>query len=533
MAGTEKTSEKTNMCNVFLSFKSLLIFIYNIIYSLISALSGNQFMKPKFPLKNGIAFNNMVDVAAGNNNVILTKRIKEVWEIPGPRPLPFFGTLLTSPALKSSDLSTANEERQKQYGNIVKEEHFWNIPLIMVLGSEDIKKIARVNSIIRPGMEILTLYRSFNPNLYTSLGLVNSQGAMWKKLHQTFAFVTSMKFVRPMLPIFDEITTDTLDILSKNSSKTVETFPQVLNKFISEVSFYVAYGKRVGFVGNQNNALLEASKLAQFSNCHDTYWHAFHKSMYGFPWWKYVPTKVWKEFTVAEDGMMQTIADITDELLKTETAGGVLELVEKDAIPRTDWSNRACTVLHTLIVTLYWISKYEHVYNRVLEELKQVLLTKDSPFTDEVMDQIPYLKACVMETYRICPVACNVARLVDHEIQIGDYKIPPFTPLILQTWHACLQDSNFYQAKEYLPERWLLKNGVSPFQPHDRQVMHNFGIGARACPGRRIASDLIHIFLAKILRKFTVKFPQNLDIRYEWLLVVKEPVVIELKEHDL
>jgi len=65
-------------------------------------------------------------------------------------------------------------ERQKLYGPLVKEEHFWNVPLIMVLGSEEIKMLARVNSIIRPPMEILTMYRAKNPRRYTTLGLVNS-----------------------------------------------------------------------------------------------------------------------------------------------------------------------------------------------------------------------------------------------------------------------------------------------------------------------------------------------------------------------
>jgi len=72
--------------------------------------------------------------------------------------------------------------------------------------------------------------------------------------------------------------------------------------FIS-VSFYIAYGKRVGFVGTKH--CFEASKLTHFSNCHEAYWHAFHKSMYGFSWWKYLPTKVWKDFTAAEDKLIE------------------------------------------------------------------------------------------------------------------------------------------------------------------------------------------------------------------------------------
>lgn len=41
-------------------------------------------------------------------------RVKRIWEMPGPRPLPFFGTLLTSSALKSSDLMKVNEGKRSQ-----------------------------------------------------------------------------------------------------------------------------------------------------------------------------------------------------------------------------------------------------------------------------------------------------------------------------------------------------------------------------------------------------------------------------------
>lgn len=69
-------------------------------------------------------------------------------------------------------------EREKIYGPVVKEEHFWNFPLVMVLGTEEIKKIVRTSPIMRPSMEILTLYRSGLPEKYNTFGLVNSYVAV-------------------------------------------------------------------------------------------------------------------------------------------------------------------------------------------------------------------------------------------------------------------------------------------------------------------------------------------------------------------
>lgn len=52
--------------------------------------------------------------------------------------------------------------------------------------------------------------------------------------------------------------------------------------------------------------------------------------------------------------------------------------------------------------------------------------TKDACVDENVLNNVPYLKACVTETFRICPTACNLARMLDTDIQLGDYKIPAY-----------------------------------------------------------------------------------------------------------
>lgn len=75
---------------------------------------------------------------------------------------------------KKNSLCTYGAENERKYGKIMKEEHFWNFPLVMVLGGEAIKKIIRSNPVGRPGMEILDIYRAGRPDIYHTFGLVNS-----------------------------------------------------------------------------------------------------------------------------------------------------------------------------------------------------------------------------------------------------------------------------------------------------------------------------------------------------------------------
>lgn len=127
------------------------------------------------------------------------------------------------------------------------------------------------------------------------------QGATWKHLHNTFSSVTTnMKFVRSLHSVFQDVVSDTVNSVPGDGSATRQ-LPTLINKLITETSFYIAFGKRFGFVGTETE-IPEEVKL--FTNCHEAYWKAFHKSMYGFPWWKYYSTKVWKDFTAAEDKMI-------------------------------------------------------------------------------------------------------------------------------------------------------------------------------------------------------------------------------------
>lgn len=59
---------------------------------------------------------------------------------------------------------------------------------------------------------------------------------MWKHLHSTFSTVaSSIKFVRTLLPVFNEITDDVVTSLADKSTPT-NVLPQALNKLITEGS---------------------------------------------------------------------------------------------------------------------------------------------------------------------------------------------------------------------------------------------------------------------------------------------------------
>lgn len=62
-----------------------------------------------------------------------------------------------------------------RYGNIIREEALWNVPVISVKDRDVIEKVLRLSGKypIRPPNEVTANYRKSRPDRYTNTGLVN------------------------------------------------------------------------------------------------------------------------------------------------------------------------------------------------------------------------------------------------------------------------------------------------------------------------------------------------------------------------
>lgn len=62
-----------------------------------------------------------------------------------------------------------------RYGNIIREEALWNIPVISIKDREIIERVLRIGGKypIRPPNEVTVNYRKSRPERYTNAGLVN------------------------------------------------------------------------------------------------------------------------------------------------------------------------------------------------------------------------------------------------------------------------------------------------------------------------------------------------------------------------
>lgn len=81
----------------------------------------------------------------------------------------------------------------------------------------------------------------------------------------------------------------------------------------------------------------------------------------------------------------------------------------------------------------------------------------------------------------------------------GSYKLKLIFIYSLQsvvlchTWLACLKESNFEKATEFIPERWL-DDANHKFSC----LVIPFGYGRRMCPGKRFVELELQVVLAQV-----------------------------------
>lgn len=108
------------------------------------------------------------------------------------------------------------------------------------------------------------------------------------------------------------------------------------------------------------------------------------------------------------------------------------------------------------------------------------------------------------------------------------FFIPPSSPFLsLLPRIASLQDCNFTRAREFLPERWLDR---AAFPVHSADLVLPFGAGKRACPGRKLAQQEVHIIVAKTFQRYRVDLIDPFRAEFNWLLTPAGSMRVRLEE---
>ncbi|KAL1138641.1 hypothetical protein AAG570_008704 [Ranatra chinensis] len=460
-------------------------------------------------------------------------------DIPGPRALPILGTRwIYYGKYRLNKIHEAYKEMFEIYGPILREEAVWNYPVINLIEREDIEKVLRHMSRypLRPPTDVTAHYRKSRPDRYTNMGIINEQGEAWHKLRSLLTpELMSAKTMQRFLPELNNVADDFNILLldSRDQDGVVKGFDQLSCRMGLESTCTLILGRRMGFlekeIGSTASKLAEAVK-DQFCASRDTF--------YGLPFWKIFPTPAYKKFMKSEDTIYDIISDLVEESLKEETDTCALEAVQSVFMailqaPGLDIRDKKAGIIdfiaagiktlgNTLVFLFYLLAKNPRCQQKLYDEIIN-LAPFGTPLTSQTLRGAHYLRACMMEAFRVLPTAPCVARILETDMELSGYQLKPGSIVICHTWLACLQEKNFSNAMEFEPERWLVEN-KSPF------LVVPFGVGRRMCPGKRFVELELQVVLAQTVRQFEIEFNGELGLEFEFLLAPESPVNFRFKD---
>ena len=157
----------------------------------------------------------------------------------------------------------------------------------------------------------------------------------------------------------------------------------------------------------------------------------------------------------------------------------------------------------TTALALSWawhlLSRNPEAEAKLLEELQEVL--EDRAPTVEDLPRLSYAEMVIKESMRLYPPAWGVSREAIAACEIGGYRVPAGTQLLIVLW-AMHRDPRYFEDPEVFdPTRW---EGTRAMRV-PRYAYLPFGAGPRVCIGSTFAMTEAILLLAAIAKEFRLE----------------------------
>ncbi|KAL1866131.1 hypothetical protein VTK73DRAFT_4876 [Phialemonium thermophilum] len=178
------------------------------------------------------------------------------------------------------------------------------------------------------------------------------------------------------------------------------------------------------------------------------------------------------------------------------------------------------TTVSTLQTLLLILAAFPHVANRAQVEIDEIC--GDMPPQGAALKEMPYLRACILETLRWRPATPTTLPhcLSEDDVFRGQF-LPKGSTVLQNTW-AIHHNEAYYESPEVFdPGRYLITpSGMRPevVKEHPEDLGRQawiFGVGRRGCPGEQFGQQAISITVAKLLWAFDIEAAGPLDTSIE------------------
>jgi len=163
------------------------------------------------------------------------------------------------------------------------------------------------------------------------------------------------------------------------------------------------------------------------------------------------------------------------------------------------------TTANALTWTWYLLAQNPQVEHALAAELDGVLGGRAPTLAD--LPRLPYTEMVVKESMRLYPPAWGIGRRALQEFELGGYRIPARTNVLIMQWLTHRDPRFFPDPERFDPERWRddpVRKGKIP-----RFAYFPFAGGPRVCIGAGFAMMEATLLLATIAQRYRFSLAPN------------------------
>ncbi|KAK6051528.1 unspecific monooxygenase [Cooperia oncophora] len=169
----------------------------------------------------------------------------------------------------------------------------------------------------------------------------------------------------------------------------------------------------------------------------------------------------------------------------------------------------ACAASPDVVIKL---SKF--FQEKIRSEILSVMHKNDKA-SMSLKQKLPYTNAAVLELQRFANIiAVNAAHRTLKDTSVGNVAIPADTLVFGQISNVLANSPVFKNPKRFLPERFLMDDGVTPNKEAVEQFCP-FSIGKRVCLGEGMAKMELFIGLITLVQNFKIEPVKGREIDLE------------------
>ncbi|NXD40920.1 CP3A9 protein, partial [Copsychus sechellarum] len=462
--------------------------------------------------------------------------------IPGPRPLPFFGTCLEY----RKGFLEFDSECFKKYGKV------WGIydgrqPTLAVTDPQIIKSVL-----------VKDCYTTFTNRRRTDLvGVLSNaislaEDEQWKRLRTVLSPTFTSGKLKEMFPIMKHYG----EVLVKNVQKQVKenssiAVKDIFGSYSLDVVTSTSFGVNIDSMNNPKDPFVrEMKKLVKFDFFDPTFILSFV-----FPF--LIPIMAKMNVNIfpkdAVDFFMRSLAKIKQEREKEAHKGRVdfLQLMIESQRSGSQGNNganhssKALTDIEVLAQAFififagyeptsnslgylaYELALHPDVQEKLLQEIDTVLPNK-APLTYEALTKLEYLDMTLNESLRMYPLGGRIERTCKKDVEINGVIIPKGVVVTIPPYVLHSDPEYWPNPDEFRPERFSKENKDSI----DPYTYLPFGAGPRNCIGMRFALLTVKVAIASLLQHFTFQTCKETQIPIKLssvgLLTPEKPIVLKL-----